>query len=191
MIKLKKIKIKYSFKAFLYLIPLSFGICMVGNILVGFFFNTAENPVSKELAEMVANGQLIKAILIVGVVSPLIEEIVFRFLLYYLVKRFTNYKIAIIATTVAFAIAHGNIEQGLYALFAGFFLGVVRYLYDSVFCAIFTHIMVNLMALFLSGYINVFLPIRERLFILFISFVILVLSSYRIIEIFKEKRKTV
>lgn len=191
MIKLKKIKIKYNLKAFLYLIPLSFGICMVGNILVGFFFNTAENPVSKELAEMVSNGQIMKAILVVGVVSPLIEELVFRFLLYYLVKRFTNYKVAIITTTVAFAIAHGNIEQGLYALFAGFFLGVIRYLYDSIFCPIFTHIVINLIALFFSGYINMFLPIRERLFILFISFAILALSSYRILEIFREKRRKV
>lgn len=191
MIKLKKIKIKYNLKAFLYLIPLSFGICMVGNILVGFFFNTAENPVSKELAEMVSNGQIMKAILVVGVVSPLIEELVFRFLLYYLVKRFTNYKVAIITTTVAFAIVHGNIEQGLYALFAGLFLGTIRYLYDSIFCPIFMHITINLMALFFSGYISMEAPIRDRLFILFISSAILALSSYRILEIFRERRRKV
>lgn len=188
MIKIEKAKPKYSLRAFLYLIPLSISICIVGNILVNFIPNAADNEVSKEIYEMLENGKLFNAIIMVGIISPIIEELIFRFGLYALVNKFLGYKLAIAITTILFAMAHLNLEQGLYALFAGFFFGCVRYLYDSVWCTIFMHLLMNVAVLFFADYFVKGVPLNELALSLFIAFIILILSIYRILIIFKERR---
>lgn len=184
----KIINPQYNLKAFLYLIPLSFGICVIGNIAASFFPFAADNEVSKEVMEMLNNGELLKALLMVGIIAPIVEELIFRLFLYYIFKRFFNYKVAIIATAILFAVAHMNIEQGVYALFAGLFLAYVRYKYNSIFCPIFMHLLMNVIVVVFADYFNRNMLFTEKLYMLMIGVVILLLSIYRINIIFKERR---
>ena len=82
-------------------------------------------------------------ILFVVILAPIFEELIFRKLL---IDRFSVYgdRLAVIVTSVAFGLFHGNITQLFFAILAGFVLGHVYTKTRNVMYSIALHMMINL-----------------------------------------------
>lgn len=118
---------------------------------------TPENSVSQAF-----NGNTFAVTLIIAIIAPIIEEIVFRKLL---VDRLRPYgeKLAIFFPALIFALAHGN----LYQLFYAFLIGVVlSYIYaktGKITYPIFIHMFVNLFFGVLTDYLSKAIDVNQFL----------------------------
>jgi membrane protease YdiL (CAAX protease family) len=138
--KLKKINFKNSS-----LIALSsFGLALFSgslvNILIDIFpsYNEASAAIESNMGSVLG-------IVSVVLVIPIFEEVLFRGLIYNELKTHLNIVIAIILQSLIFAIAHGNMLQGIYAFIMG---AVVAIIYDktgSIFAPILFHVTYNLL----------------------------------------------
>ena len=71
--------------------------------------------------------EFISGLILYGILSPVVEEAVFRGLIYNRMKRCFNLKIALICSALIFGAYHGNIVQALYGAVLGF---LIAYTYD-------------------------------------------------------------
>ena len=171
---------KLNFKVLFYLIPLAFSVCLIGNILISYIPITTENIVSTEVFKIVEEYNIYISLLIVSILVPLVEELLFRGFFYDTVKLLSNDVVAIIFTSIAFAVAHFNWQQGLYALFAGIFLGFVKCRHKKLIYPIVMHLLMNLASIVLVPTILTTCDFKQQLFALFISFCLLNASIYRL-----------
>ena len=88
-----------------------------------------------------------------AVISPVVEEVVFRFLLYNRLRR-TQDRVAfgVVTSAFLFAVYHGNIVQGVYAFILGVLIAGVYYYFDSFFAPVLFHGLGNAV-IFLSNMI--------------------------------------
>lgn len=78
-----------------------------------------------EMMEGVAGTSWL-SVVSVALLAPLCEEVYFRGVCLQLARRIhPDLRVAVIAQALVFAIAHGNLVQGLYAFFLGIILGAV------------------------------------------------------------------
>ena len=81
--------------------------------------------------------------LFIGIIGPILEELVYRKYLLNPLRRFGD-KWAILVTSLLFGILHGNLTQFLYAAVAGVLLGILTVRAGSVIPAIIVHALNNL-----------------------------------------------
>lgn len=86
-----------------------------------------------------------------GVVSPVGEEILFRWLLYGLLGRFLPCRAAAVATAALFALWHGNVLQMLYAFPAGLLLQALRIRSGGLLEPVSCHVGANLTAILVTA----------------------------------------
>lgn len=79
-----------------------------------------------------------------GLVSPLVEEVVFRGIIYNRLRRLSGPLIGIVASAVFFGIFHGNLVQGVYGAIMGMFMAYVYERQDSFFWPVLFHAAANL-----------------------------------------------
>lgn len=101
-------------------------------------------------------------IITTGVLSPILEEYIFRGLIYNELKKFNSKKTAMILVTVVFALFHLEFSQIIYSALIGLYL---IYLYDktdSIKVSIVAHIIINTSTLLFIPFIvstNIFIQI--------------------------------
>ena len=64
----------------------------------------------------------VMAVLVFGIISPLVEEYVFRYFLYNRMKCYFSAALSIVTSALLFGIYHANLVQGIYAFFMGLYL---------------------------------------------------------------------
>ena len=79
-----------------------------------------------------------------GIIGPVAEEICFRGVMFFSFKKWMKVPIAIALSAVLFALYHGNLIQGLYALIMGAIMGYLAYKTDSLFGSMIFHMTANL-----------------------------------------------
>ena len=171
---------EFSFKRAFYMIPLAFSICVLCNILIGFIPDQPINQVTIQAKEITDEYNVQTTLLLVAIVTPIIEELLFRGFVFDTVLKLSNSIIAIISTSLLFAIAHGNIQQGLYAFFAGIFLAYIKYKFKKIIYPIIMHLLMNLTTLVFLPTINEITNLSELFFIIFIMVSILFVTMLRI-----------
>ena len=100
----------------------------VGN-MIGNFFNTVigtliQNDPENGIAEILENTPVWLTFVVVVVIAPIVEEVIFRKIL---IDRLSIYgdRVAIIFSAVAFGLMHANLYQLFYATLIGALLGYV------------------------------------------------------------------
>lgn len=179
----KKYEIKtkdFMFSVCLYMIPLAFSICVIGNVAVDYIPRVTENAVTMEVYKLAEEYNVFLSLFLVSVVIPIVEELMFRGFFYDTVKILSNDLLAIIFTSIAFAVAHFEIRQSIYALFAGLFLAYIKYKYRRLIYTIILHLLMNLTTLVFVPTVLSVNDIRNRAYILFVTIAILLISLYRI-----------
>ena len=171
---------RFSFLGGLYILPLAFSLCIAGNILVAFLPKSEVNAVTKEIQNITTEYNIYISLILVSIVIPLLEELLFRGLFYDTVKKISNCYIAIIFTSVAFAIAHADLKQGIYAFVAGLFLAYIKYKFNRLIYPIVMHLAMNLTSLLFVPQIASTYSFREEMYALFITVSIVIFSIMRI-----------
>ena len=126
--KRKDIVEKINRKIVLYMIPLSFSINIIINMI--FYYieplkKMLENlPITKEMSNIPSMPVLIAVI----VFCPIVEELIFRGFIYKTLKLWSNNIVAIIISSILFGLFHGNIPQAI----AGFVCGILSFLVDYI-----------------------------------------------------------
>ncbi len=78
-----------------------------------------------------------------GILSPLVEEAVFRGLIYNRMKRCFNYPIALILSSLLFGCYHGNLVQAVYGTLLGIIIAYTYELYESFAAPVLFHTVAN------------------------------------------------
>lgn len=108
---------------------------------------------SKEYAQ-VADKQfaypLLTGILLYGILSPVIEEILFRGALYNLLKKFFGWIFAMVGSALLFGLYHGNIVQASYGFFLGMLIAFFYERYGSFIVPVLLHSAANICAYIVS-----------------------------------------
>ena len=81
-------------------------------------------------------------LLVVVIIGPFFEELMFRKVLMDRLSIYGN-RLAIIVTSVAFGLFHGNLEQFIYATGIGFVLGIVYAKTGRIKYPVFLHMLLN------------------------------------------------
>ena len=86
-----------------------------------------------------------------GIISPIVEELIFRGLIYKRMRRGAEKATqAMILSGIAFGLYHGNLVQMIYGSLAGILLAYLLEKYGSIKAPILAHICMNIVALTLT-----------------------------------------
>lgn len=151
---------KLSAKRFIKYVLISMFVMYVGNYLstiVLTYIESLFNIVPENtLNTMMSNTDIVLSVAFVGIIGPIIEELMFRKLL---IDRLTPYGdlIAIIVPSLIFGLFHGNLYQFFYAFFLGMAFSYVYlrsgkiiysisiHMFINIFCGIFPSVIMSMM----------------------------------------------
>lgn len=142
----KPVRQDFSARTFFALIPITMLFLTVGNSL-GLYFNTVigillNAPIENQTATMVENAPMWLTVLLVVIVAPIVEEFIFRKLMIEKLSRY-GYVTAILVSSIAFGLFHGNFYQFFYATFVGLVLGYIFVKSGSWLLSVLMHTLVN------------------------------------------------
>ena len=115
---------------------------IIGNSFNSFFANIKGGDVTDHTGELIEAMPVWLTLLIVVVVGPIIEELMFRKLMIDRLSRYGN-TVAIIVSSISFGLFHGNLYQFFYAALIGVILGFMYAKTRNVLYPIAMHILVN------------------------------------------------
>lgn len=146
---------------YLLIIPLAFTSMLAGNLFVSIvqiFLPQEWVAVYDETAEILYGAGIGVQILATVIAAPIIEELIFRGLIYKRIKRVSNTGIAIILSALFFGIFHWNVVQGIYAFIVGAILAYIYEKYKSIIAPILFHMTANFISV-----LSMFLLSEEEL----------------------------
>ncbi len=82
---------------------------------------------------------LLEGLVLYGIISPVFEEALFRWILFGRLKVYVSAIAAAIVSSIVFGIYHGNIVQGIYAFVFGLLFCFVYWRTDLVLSAVIMH----------------------------------------------------
>lgn len=140
---------KLSLKEIIVLFLISYFLMIVTNIftlIILYFISLAKGtgPVTSPLENVVSNSNFLATFLFIGILSPIIEEILFRKVLLNKLRCYGD-KIAIITTALLFGLFHGNFSQFFYAVVLGMVFAYVTLKTGTIKYSIILHILINMM----------------------------------------------
>ena len=171
---------KFDKKNIKHVLMLSFGSSLFFNIILLYILPfTQNNEKVIKMSEEIYNMNIFLAIFIVSIIIPLTEELLMRGYIFNSLRYIFNDYVGIILSALLFGIIHGNITQGIYAFFVGIMLAAIYRIYKNLkYCFIF-HILANFF-ITLLGPAMMLTDFIGKMFLLLISFAIMVLSIYKI-----------
>lgn len=89
-------------------------------------------------------------IIIVGLLVPVAEELLFRGVVYERVKRFMPVAAAAVFCSLFFGVWHGNVTQGIYAFILGLMMVYVKERYKTLLAPVLFHMCANIFAVLLT-----------------------------------------
>ncbi|MEE0419748.1 MAG: type II CAAX endopeptidase family protein [Lachnospiraceae bacterium] len=105
---------------------------------------------SNEVQEGLLRGDIWAQVLGLGILVPVMEEILFRGLIYNRLKKYVSLWTAILGGAVIFALYHGNMVQFLFALPMGLLIILLYERWHSLSIPIVFHIAANLSTVLLN-----------------------------------------
>lgn len=94
----------------------------------------------------------IRMILLVAILAPVVEELIFRVLILGLSEKFMPFAAANLIQAALFGIYHMNPVQGIYAFLLGLLLGILKRYTGTVLACISFHIVFNVTGLIIDDY---------------------------------------
>ena len=99
-------------------------------------------------SEAFAGQNLILLFAVVGILAPVVEEVLFRGLILKRIQDYIGSMWAVILSALIFGIYHGNMVQFIYASILGAALGMIMCRTNSLYAVIVAHIAANVWSLF-------------------------------------------
>jgi len=135
--------------------------------------------------QIFGGDNFILTFLVIGLIVPVFEEILFRGLVFGELKKSLSKYVALVLQAVVFGVYHMNVVQGIYACLIGLLIGFVYLKSKSIFGAILLHISINATAVvFSQTHVQNFVE-KNSIFYLIIS---LLLSVVMLTMFVKDKQ---
>lgn len=163
-------------------------------IISSTFIKDLSPEANNVMEQIMKNSPFIMQFIGVGIIGPIIEEITFRGLIYSNMKKSVPVVPAIIIQALLFGLIHMNLQQFIYASFLGIVFGFILEWTGSLSTTILAHIGFNSVSLLSGKLFSVLGKIlhEEQLALLFLLlFVVSVVISITIIQLFYKNRKSV
>lgn len=174
--KFKKFKAEYI----IYIAMIIIGFALVNSLIVSILSNNISSY--EETNNFIVNMQsTLISMIIINIVGPIFEEILFRGVIFDELSETSPLYIAIIIQGLLFAIAHGNLLQGIYTFTLGIILAVINYYCQSIWSDILGHILFNIFGGVLIAYLFNISPYLYLVSV-FLGMVIFVVGFYLLIK---------
>ncbi len=131
---------------------ISYSLMYIFNFLTNIFIILISifkgSEVVNPLQNIIEGSSLILTLIFVGILSPIIEEMMFRGIMLNKLRRYGD-KVAIITTALLFGLFHANFSQFFYATVLGLIFAYVTLKTGTIKYSIILHIFVNMMGSFI------------------------------------------
>ena len=121
---------------------------------------------------------LLYNIIPIGIISPIIEEYIFRGVIFNKLKTFNSKKTSIIITTLIFSIMHFELSQIIYTLIVGYYLTYLYSKTNNLKTSIISHMAINTSTLLIVPLI-----VNTNIYIQSGILILIILSLYQIFSI--------
>ena len=142
--------LKYSFVAFLGLSTMmaaNYFVSLLMQFMPDFMIQSYEDT-----GEILNNASIGIQVLSTVVIAPIVEELIFRGLVFSKIRRISNVKIAAVLSALLFGIYHGNWIQAPYAFLMGLAAAYVYEKYKNILAPILLHASANLFSALILYY---------------------------------------
>ena len=102
------------------------------------------------VADLLYGGSFLLELIAIGILTPVVEELIFRGLIFRRIRWTLDAKWAAVLSALIFAVFHGNLLQGIYAFAIGLLLAFVYERYHHIMAPIGIHVGANLISVLLS-----------------------------------------
>ncbi|MCI9069477.1 type II CAAX endopeptidase family protein [Clostridium sp.] len=131
---------------------ISYSLMYIFNFLTNIFIILISifkgSEVVNPLQNIIEGSSLILTLIFVGILSPIIEEMMFRGIMLNKLRRYGD-KVAIVTTALLFGLFHANFSQFFYATVLGLIFAYVTLKTGTIKYSIIFHIFVNMMGSFI------------------------------------------
>lgn len=124
-------------------------------------------------------------IFLYGVISPLVEEIVFRGLMYNRMRKYYPIPVAVLVSGILFGCYHGNLVQGIYGACMGILLAFVYESCGSFLAPLLFHAVANI-TVYIVGNVDV---LHKFLFQMFPAVILLAIAAVCLAVAVKQKKR--
>ena len=107
-------------------------------------------PDYEEVAQMLSGGDLIVRVLAIGVVAPIVEEILCRGIVFNRLNSWMPTWVAVVVSSALFGLIHMNLFQAIYAFIVGLGFCMLYVRYRSLWIPIIGHMAFNMANLALN-----------------------------------------
>ena len=128
--------------------------------------------------QVTTNIPLIILLISSGIIGPIYEEILFRYILLNRLKTFNSTTKSIILNSIIFALIHINPIKICYAFILGLILNLTYQKYNNIIAPILIHASANIISLFLTEF---------NIYILILSTMSLIITIYTNKTIFNKE----
>ena len=135
---------------YLYVAAASIGLTVAANLAINAFEVFSYAGDYTQIADELYSEPLYLQILIIGILAPVCEELMFRGLIYERLTSFSNPRSAMIVTSILFGVFHGTMIQIIYAFFFSLFMIYAYRRAGSFLAPVMFHIISNLTCIVLS-----------------------------------------
>lgn len=139
---------KYNIKS-KHINPLSYYTLILLGISLSTIFNTTLFIFSKPNKVTIP---LYISIISTGFIGPILEEILFRYILFNNLNKFNSKFKSLIIATIIFAVIHLNLIKIIYAFILGIILNITYIKSNNIKVPILIHISANIMSIFLKEF---------------------------------------
>ena len=149
---------KTNLKDYIMVILLGASLALTLNIALTFIFNVFKinDQVFEEVNKSISNTVIAAQFLVVVILGPIVEELIFRGLVYRRMRKYFSNIPAVIMSSFLFGLIHFNISQGVYAGLIGILLAYIYYKKENIFLCIGYHMGANATAILISSLIDGF-----------------------------------
>ena len=144
-----------------------------------------------EVADSLYGGSIIFEFIAMVIIAPLLEELLFRGIIFARLREYMSVKVAIVISALIFGIIHGNVVQGMYAFIIGICLAYIYERYNTLLAAVLFHMSANLMSVIMTECEPVVRFISKALVYNIIGVVCLVMGIIMLISINRHIAKDV
>jgi len=109
-------------------------------------------PEHAKIIGLTLSGNIWMQIVCVGLLAPIVEEIIFRGILLGRMRKKMNPVLAIFLQGLFFAVIHGNLLQGTYAFVLGVVLGLTIVWLRSIWAGFCIHTVFNMVSIIIAFY---------------------------------------
>ena len=87
-----------------------------------------------------------------GLIGPIYEEILFRYIFLYKLKKFNHPLLSILLNSLLFSLIHLNLKEIIFAFFLSIVINIIYHKHTNIIYPIIIHSSANIISLFLIEY---------------------------------------